>query len=71
MIEKRSPATRPDSVLYSYQVISNTQGEVTLAEWCRREGIHTNMYYKWRTDFLEASKQRLTGIRSGMQTARK
>jgi transposase len=32
-----------------------------IAELCRREGIHQNMYYKWSKEFLEAGKQRLVG----------
>jgi transposase-like protein len=28
---------------------------------CRREGIHTTVYYRWLKDFLEAGKQRLRG----------
>ena len=28
---------------------------------CRREGIHTTVYYRWLRDFLEAGKQRLRG----------
>ncbi len=42
-------------------VLEGLRGEVTIAELCRREGIHPNMFYKWSKDFLEAGKQRLTG----------
>lgn len=42
-------------------VLEGLRGEVTIAELCRREGIHPNMYYKWSKDFLEAGKQRLVG----------
>lgn len=42
-------------------VLEGVRGEVTIAELCRREGIHPNMYYKWSKDFLEAGKQRLVG----------
>ena len=28
---------------------------------CRREGINTNLYYRWSKEFLEAGKQRLAG----------
>ncbi len=42
-------------------VLEGLRGEVTIAELCRREGIHPNMFYKWGKDFLEAGKQRLTG----------
>lgn len=42
-------------------VLEGLRGEVTIAELCRREGLHPNMYYKWSKDFLEAGKQRLVG----------
>jgi transposase len=42
-------------------VLEGLRGEDTIAELCRREGIHVNMYYKWSKDFLEAGKQRLVG----------
>jgi len=42
-------------------VLEGLRGENTIAELCRREGIHPNMYYKWSKEFLEAGKQRLTG----------
>ena len=42
-------------------VLEGLRGEVTIAELCRREGIHPNMFYKWSKDFLEAGKQRLAG----------
>ncbi len=28
---------------------------------CRREGIVSNLYYRWSKDFLEAGKRRLGG----------
>ena len=42
-------------------VLEGLRGEETIAELCRREGIHPNMYYKWSKEFLEAGKQRLLG----------
>ena len=42
-------------------VLEGLRGEGTVAELCRREGIHPNMYYKWSKEFLEAGKQRLLG----------
>jgi len=42
-------------------VLGGLRGESTIAELCRREGIHPNMYYKWSKEFLEAGKQRLLG----------
>ena len=37
------------------------RGEYSIAELCRREGINTNVYYRWSKDFLEAGKKRLSG----------
>ena len=42
-------------------VLEGLRGDGTIAELCRREGIHPNMYYKWSKEFLEAGKQRLLG----------
>jgi transposase len=42
-------------------VLEGLRGEVTIAELCRREGIHPNMYYKSSKDFLEVGKARLLG----------
>ena len=33
----------------------------TIAELCRREGINSNLYYRWSKEFLEAGKKRLSG----------
>ena len=42
-------------------VLEGLRGEEKIAELCRREGIHQNMYDKWSKEFLEAGKQRLVG----------
>ena len=42
-------------------VLEGLRGEEKIAELCRHEGIHQNMYYKWSKEFLEAGKQRLVG----------
>lgn len=42
-------------------VLEGLRGETPIAELCRREGIQTNMYYRWSKDFLEAGKKRLQG----------
>lgn len=42
-------------------VLEGLRGEEKIAELCRREGLHQNMYYKWSKEFLEAGKQRLVG----------
>lgn len=42
-------------------VLEGLRGEVSIAELCRKEAIHPNIYYKWSKDFLEAGKKRLQG----------
>lgn len=42
-------------------VIQGLRGEESIAEICRREGLHQNLYYRWSKDFLEAGKKRLNG----------
>ena len=42
-------------------VLDGLRGELSVAELCRREGIATNLYYRWSKDFLEAGKKRLSG----------
>jgi len=42
-------------------VLEGLRGEESIAELCRREGINTNLYYRWSKDFLEAGKKRLAG----------
>ncbi len=42
-------------------VLDGLRGESSIAELCRREGINTNLYYRWSKDFLEAGKRRLGG----------
>ena len=42
-------------------VLEGLRGEVSIAELCRREGINSNVYYRWLKEFLEAGKKRLTG----------
>ena len=42
-------------------VLEGLKGEVSIAELCRREGIVSNLYYRWSKDFLEAGKKRLSG----------
>jgi transposase len=34
---------------------------MSISELCRREGIVSNLYYRWSKDFLEAGKRRLAG----------
>ena len=42
-------------------VLEGLQGESSIADVCRREGIHPTQYYKWSKTFLEAGKKRLDG----------
>jgi len=42
-------------------VLSGIRGEYSIAELCRQEGIHQNLYYRWSREFLEAGKKRLEG----------
>ena len=42
-------------------VLQGLRGEESIAEICRREGLHQNLYYRWSKDFLEAGKKRLSG----------
>ena len=42
-------------------VLEGLRGESSITELCRREGINSNLYYKWSKEFLDAGKQRLAG----------
>ena len=42
-------------------VLEGLKGEVSIVELCRREGIVSNLYYRWSKEFLEAGKKRLSG----------
>ena len=42
-------------------VIDGLRGEDSVAELCRREGINSNIYYRWSKEFMEAGKKRLAG----------
>lgn len=42
-------------------VLEGLQGESSITDVCRREGIHPTLYYKWSKTFLEAGKKRLNG----------
>jgi len=42
-------------------VMEGIRAEVSIADLCRREGIHPTIYYKWLKDFMEAGKGRLRG----------
>ncbi len=42
-------------------VLQGLRGEDSIAELCRREGLHQNQYYRWSKEFLEAGCKRLAG----------
>ena len=42
-------------------VIEGLRGEESIASLCRREGIASNLYYRWSKEFLEAGKKQLQG----------
>ena len=42
-------------------VLEGLRKEISIAELCRREGIHAQVYYSWSKDFMEAGKTRLKG----------
>ena len=42
-------------------VLEGLRGEDTIAELCRREGLDSNVYYRWSKEFMEAGKKRLAG----------
>jgi transposase len=42
-------------------VLEGLCGEESIAALCRREGIVSNLYFRWSKEFLEAGKKRLAG----------
>lgn len=42
-------------------VMEAIRGETSVAEICRKYGIHQTQFYKWNKQFLEAGKKRLAG----------
>ncbi len=42
-------------------VMEGIRGEDSVSEICRRERLHTTVYYRWLKDFMEAGKRRLRG----------
>ena len=37
------------------------RGDLPISAWCRREGIHANLYYRWLKGFMGAGKACLKG----------
>ena len=56
-------------------VLEGVRGEENIAEICRKEKIHPNMYYRWSKEFLEAGKklpaQKLIHLKKRMLSSRK
>lgn len=42
-------------------VLEGMRGEDTIASICRKYAIHSNNYFKWSKEFIEAGKRRLSG----------
>ena len=42
-------------------VLEGLRGEDSIAAICRKYDIHSNSYFKWSKDFMEAGKRRLSG----------
>jgi transposase len=50
-------------------VLEGLRGEESVAEICRKEGLNSNIYYRWSKEFLEAGKKRLNGDTTREATA--
>ena len=37
-------------------VLEGLRGEMSIAELCRREGINSNLYYRWSKDFRRQAR---------------
>jgi transposase-like protein len=42
-------------------VLEGLRCEQSISDLCRREGIASNLYYRWSKDFLEAGKKQVAG----------
>jgi transposase len=49
-------------------VLEGLRGEDNISSLCRKNGIPTNLYYRWNKEFLEAGKKRLMGIGGGKES---
>ena len=43
-------------------VMEGIRAEVSVADLCRREGIHPTIYYKWLKDFMAAGKGEMRNL---------
>ena len=51
-------------------VLEGLRGEQSISELCRREGIASNLYYRWSKDFLEAGKKQLAILKAAARKRR-
>jgi len=76
MTTKKKSKTSPESIVREIKrrtrrkftaeekiriVLEGLRGEESIADICRKEGIHPTMYYKWSKSFLESGKRQLNG----------
>lgn len=76
MTTKKKSKTSPESIVREIKrktrrkftaeekiriVLEGLRGEESIADLCRKEGIHPTMYYKWSKSFLESGKRQLNG----------
>ena len=46
-------------------VLEGLRSEISISQLCQREGIPSNLYYRWNKEFIEAGKRRLKGETPG------
>lgn len=51
-------------------VLEGLRREISISKLCQREGIPSNLYYRWSKEFLEAGKMRLKGNLGRQGTSR-
>lgn len=76
MTTKKKSKTSPESIVREIKrktrrkftaeekiriVLEGLRGEESIADLCRKEGIHPTNYYKWSKSFLESGKRQLNG----------
>ena len=47
-------------------IMESLKSNISIAELCRKHGIAVQLFYKWRGEFYEGAKNRLSGNNSGM-----
>ena len=52
-------------------MLEGVRGVQSISKLCRREGIASNLYYRWSKDFLEGGTKQLAGdtVREATRTA--